>query len=410
MARTSYDDWNFMGEVQEPDRRIRVARTARSQQVNSQRNSFIFLCVVILLTFMGLVCIYSASYETAVSKGLPHYSYLLRQGIYVLIGIALAVFINLVPEGVLKVLSPVLFFGSIIALAVDLILRRQLLLTPDTVNILFLSCVMYLSQYFASRGNSLSSAKQYIPPILGCVLVLAMILFRRNFSYAAMFLALSLTMFATGGVGLFGIIMIILYVSVPVVCMVLSKSERILEIASFLIPGLGSGARTEEVMVIKSAVSSGAWFGKGLGGGLFKSGQISDIVGRNIFACICEELGFWGVVMIVLFIAFYAFVGYSAARRIRRQNGFYSNLATGITTLVVWQFILNVLWVLGVVPTDGLPMPFFSFGIGIIPILFESGILYRITREKLSGEENGKVLESIQEELMFPEIYDFEKT
>lgn len=410
MARTSYDDWNFMGEVQEPDRRIRVARTARSQQVNSQRNSFIFLCVVILLTFMGLVCIYSASYETAVSKGLPHYSYLLRQGIYVLIGIVLAVFINLVPETVLKVLSPVLFFASIIALAVDLILRRQLLLTPDTVNLLFLSCVMYMSQYFASRGNRLSSAKQFIPPILGCVLVLALILLQRNFSYAAMFLAISLTMFAAGGVGLFGVIMIILYVSVPVVCMALSKSERILEIAAFLIPGLGAGARTEEVMVIKSAVSSGSWFGKGLGGGLFKSGQISDIVGRNIFACICEELGFWGVVMIVLFIAFYAFVGYSAARRIRKQNGFYSNLAIGITTLVVWQFILNVLWVLGVVPTDGLPMPFFSFGIGIIPVLFESGILYRITREKLSGEENGKVLESIQEELMFPEIYDFEKT
>ena len=410
MARTSYDDWNFMGEVQETDRRIRLSRTAKNQQVNSQRNSFIFLCIVILLTFMGLVCIYSASFEAAVNNGLPHYSYLIRQGIYVLAGIMLAVLINVLPEGALRVLSPVLFFASIIALAVDLVLGRHFLMTPDTVNILFLSCVMYMAQYFSSRGNRLSSARQFLPPFFGCFIVLAMILLQRNFSYAAMFLALSVTMFAAGGVGLFGVILVVLYVSVPVACMILSKSERILQLAGFLIPGLGTGARTDEILIVRSAVSSGSWFGKGLGGGTFKSGLIRDITGRNILANICEELGFWGVVMIVLFIALYAFVGYAAARRIRRQNGFYSNLAIGITTLVVWQFILNVLWVLGYLPTDGLPMPFFSFGIGIIPILFESGILYRITREKLTGEDTGKVLESIQEELMFPEIYDFEKT
>ena len=53
-------------------------------------------------------------------------------------------------------------------------------------------------------------------------------------------------------------------------------------------------------------------------------------------------------------------------------------------------------------------MPFFSFGIGIIPILFESGILYRITRVKIDAEESDKVMASITDELMFPEKYDFE--
>ena len=46
-----------------------------------------------------------------------------------------------------------------------------------------------------------------------------------------------------------------------------------------------------------------------------------------------EELGFWGVILIILFIAFYAFVGYSAARNVRRHNGFLSNLAIGITKI-----------------------------------------------------------------------------
>ena len=88
MARaTSYDDWNFMGEAQKDDLRVRNARPAKQQQITNQRNSFIFLCAVVLLTLMGLVCVYTASFQIAVSNGLPHYYFLLRQGIYVAIGI-----------------------------------------------------------------------------------------------------------------------------------------------------------------------------------------------------------------------------------------------------------------------------------------------------------------------------------
>ena len=408
MARTSYDDWNFMGEVHREEIRARNARTAKTRQINNQRNSFIFLCIVILLTLMGLVCVYSASFEDAVNKGLPHYYYLLRQGIYVGIGVALMVLVNTLPEVAIKVLSPIMFFVSIILLAVDTIWTKNLLMNPDTIGFLFLSGVMYMSLYFSGRGNRIEKVSQLIPPVLGCIVVLALILLRRNFSYALMYLALSVTMFAAGGVGLFGVILLILYVTVPVACIILSKSERILAVARFLLPGLGTNPRTETIMAAKSAIASGSWFGKGLGGGVFKSGAISDLAGKNILACICEELGFWGIVLIVLFIAFYAFVGYMAAKNIRRQNGFYSNLAIGIATMVVWQFILNLCWVLGFLNAEGLPMPFFSYGLGVIPILFESGLLYKITRVRIEADESDKVMASIQDELMFPERYDFE--
>ncbi len=408
MARTSYDDWNFMGEVHKEEIRARNARTAKARQINNQRNSFIFLCIVILLTLMGLVCVYSASFEDAVNKGLPHYYYLLRQGIYIAVGIGLMVLVNVLPEAAIKVLSPIMFFVCIILLAVDTIWTNNLLMNPDTIGFLFLSGVMYMSLYFSGRGNKIERATQLIPPVLGCILVLALILLRRNFSFALMYLALSVTMFAAGGVGFFGVILLLLYVAVPVSCIILSKSERILAVARFLLPGLGANPRTEAIMAAKSAIASGSWFGKGLGGGVFKNGIINDLAGKNILACICEELGFWGIILIVLFIAFYAFVGYLAAKNIRRQNGFYSDLAIGISTMVVWQFILNMCWVLGLLNSEGLPMPFFSYGLGVIPILLESGLLYKITRVKIDTDENDKVMASIQDELMFPERYDFE--
>ena len=408
MARTSYDDWNFMGEVHKDENRYRSAHSAKTRQINNQRNSFIFLCIVILLTLMGLVCVYSASFQDAVNRDLPHYHYLLKQGIYVAIGIGLMVLVNVVPEIALKVLSPVMFFVCIILLLVDTIWTNNLLMNSDTIGLLFLSGVMYMSLYFSGRGNRIDRATQLIPPVLGCIIVLALILLRRNFSYALMYLALSVTMFAAGGVGLFGVILLLLYVGVPVACIILSKSERIIAVAEFLLPGLGTNSRADVILASKSAIASGSWFGKGLGGGVFKNGVISDLAGKSILACICEELGFWGIVLIALFIAFYAFVGYIAARNIRRQNGYYSDLAIGISTMVVWQFILNICWVLGFLNADGLPLPFFSFGFGVIPILLESGILYRITRVKIDADDGDKVMASITDELMFPEKYDFE--
>lgn len=408
MARTSYDDWNFMGEARREETKTRSAHSAKTRQINNQRNSFIFLCIVILLTLMGLVCVYSASFEEAVSRNLPHYHYLLRQGIYVAVGIGLMVLVNLIPEIALKVVSPIMFFVCIVLLAIDTIWTKNLLINSDTIGFLFLSGVMYMSLFFSGRGNRIEKATQLIPPVLGCIIVLVLILLRRNFSFALMYLALSVTMFAAGGVGLLGVILLVLYAAVPVACILLSKSERIISIAEFLIPGLGSNPRTDSILAAKSAIASGSWFGKGLGGGVFKNGIIGDLSGKNILACICEELGFWGIVLIVLFIAFYAFVGYMAAKNIRSQNGYFSNLAIGISTMVVWQFILNVCWVLGYLNADALPLPFFSYGLGIIPILLESGILFRITRVKIDAEESEKVMASIQDELMFPERYDFE--
>ena len=408
MARTSYDDWNFMGEAQREETKVRSAHSAKTRQINNQRNSFIFLCIVILLTLMGLVCVYSASFEEAVSRNLPHYHYLLRQGIYVAVGIGLMVLVNLIPELALKIMSPIMFFVCIILLAVDAIWTKNLLINSDTIGFLFLSGVMYMSLFFSGRGNKIDKATQLIPPVIGCIIVLVLILLRRNFSFALMYLALSVTMFAAGGVGLLGVILLVLYAAVPVACMLLSRSERIIAIAEFLIPGLGSNPRTESILAAKSAIASGSWFGKGLGGGVFKNGIIGDLSGKNILACICEELGFWGIVLIILFIAFYAFVGYITAKNIRRQNGYFSNLAIGISTMVIWQFILNVCWVLGYLNADALPLPFFSYGLGIIPVLLESGILFRITRVKIDAEESEKVMASIQDELMFPERYDFE--
>lgn len=408
MGKTSYDDWNFMGEIQKEDRKARNAKA--SKHVNSQKNSFIFICVVCVMTLLGLVCVYSASYPQAVAAGIPHYAFLVNQVIYVAIGVFLMILVNLLPEKTIKILSPIMLLACIVALGANPLLGKKGFITSENVNLVFLSGVMYLSLYFSNRGNKIEKIRQLIVPGICCLVVFGLVLLQKNLSFALMYLALSITMFAAGGVGVVGVVILLLYALVPLLCAVLSKPDRILAVARFLIPGYGTNPRIEQTAVIRSAIASGSWFGKGLGLGEFKTGAIDYISSKCIFANICEEIGLWGVVLIVLFFAMYAFVGYNTSKAIRKQDGFYSNLALGVTTMVVWQFILNVLWVLGFLSIDGLSMPFFSYGAGSILIMLESGILFKISKIKVEVDDTDKIVETFQEELLFPEKYEFENS
>ncbi len=406
MGRQEYDDWGFMGEVQKEQRLKSEAKRAR--QTNASRNAFVFLCSVIILCLSGLVSVYSASFPVAVNNGLNHYYYLINQLVYLGIGLLFAIIVTVLPEGAIRILCPICFFTSIVLLGVDLFFGKALVSSVDTIGFVFVSCVMYMSLFFSNRGNSITSAKQLIVPTIGCLVVLAMLLLKKSFSYAVYFLVLNAVMFAVGGLGITGIIILVLYLLVPSVVIIFSKSDLLLSIAKFLFPGAQSTARITQVETIKEAIASGSWFGKGLGTGEYKLGQIEDLAGRAIFANVCEEIGFVGIFILLVVFAVLAFTGYRVAKINRKQNGFASNLALGCTTIVIWQMIANVLWLLGVLPGNGLSMPFFSYGMEIIPTILACGLIYKAT--KLKPTETAKddtSVEDLSSEIKYQEPYEF---
>lgn len=403
MGRLGYDDWNFMGEVQK-EQRIRKD----SKASGSLRSSFVFMCAVCLLSFLGLVCVYSASFPVAVENGLNHYYYLINQCIYLAIGILLFVLVNVLPTTAIKVLSPVFLFACIVVLSIDVFIGRTILLTSDTIALVFISLVMYMSLYFSNRGNSVAKLRQLIVPGVVCLLLLTLLILKRSFGYAVMLLGVGSVLFVAGGLGVFGMIILLLYLLVPALSIVFSKSDILLSVARFLVPGFGSNGRAEQIVAVRTAISSGEWFGKGLGKGEHKIGEIVDIAGNSIFANVCEEMGFLGAVVVIAVFVVLGFVGYRTAKALRNQNAFYSNLALGCTTVVVWQMMLNLTWLLGFIPGDGMPLPFFSYGLGIVPTLLACGLVYKASCQK-GGSDDSKVVEAIQDELMFPERYEFEK-
>ncbi|MDD4421462.1 MAG: putative peptidoglycan glycosyltransferase FtsW [Eubacteriales bacterium] len=127
------------------------------------------------------------------------------------------------------------------------------------------------------------------------------------------------------------------------------------------------------------AISSGGFWGLGLGQSIEKYGYLPEPQNDYIFAILCEELGFFGATMVIgLFIAF-AWRGFKIAKN--APNRFTSLLVMGITSQVVLQVILNIAVVTNTIPSTGIGLPFFSYGgTNLIILLAEMGIILSISR------------------------------
>ncbi|MCL1963966.1 MAG: putative lipid II flippase FtsW [Firmicutes bacterium] len=128
------------------------------------------------------------------------------------------------------------------------------------------------------------------------------------------------------------------------------------------------------------AFGSGGLFGMGLGQGRQKTAYLPYPESDFIFASIAEDFGLFGCILVVaLFVAF-VYAGLRVA--LRCPDKFGCLLAAGITAMIGVQAFLNMGVVVGLLPTTGLPLPFFSAGGTSVSIFMAAvGVLLSISRE-----------------------------
>ncbi len=129
------------------------------------------------------------------------------------------------------------------------------------------------------------------------------------------------------------------------------------------------------------AIGSGGPFGVGLGHSVQKIAFLPEAHTDMIFAVIVEELGLFGVLLVIGSFAILAAMGARIAMRARTR--FSALLAAGITAMVVGQACVNIAGVTGVMPLTGIPLPLVSYGgSSIIVTLAALGLLANIATEK----------------------------
>ncbi len=134
-----------------------------------------------------------------------------------------------------------------------------------------------------------------------------------------------------------------------------------LRILIFLDPGRDPNKAGYQIIQSKIAVGSGGIIGKGYLGG--SQSQLEFLPERHtdfIFSVLAEEFGFIGAMVVVGVFAYIVYKGINIALRCRSK--FTSNLAWGATTIIFFQFFINIGMTFGLTPVTGVPLPFLSYG------------------------------------------------
>jgi len=160
----------------------------------------------------------------------------------------------------------------------------------------------------------------------------------------------------------------------------------LLRLVTFLDPGSPPPSAKYQLWQSLIAVGSGGLFGRGFWEGRQQLGFVpfgyNDFIGSNIG----EEWGFFGLALLTLAFAVYAWLGLRIARSAR--SPFLQLVAIGLTVTVVTTAFLHIGVVVGLLPTTGLTLPFISYGrSNLVLSLFMTGMLVNIgsTKERVHG-------------------------
>jgi cell division protein FtsW len=228
--------------------------------------------------------------------------------------------------------------------------------------LLKLTLVLYVAQYLAAHPKRLRGFRQSVAPIaLAAGPGLLLVVVEPDLGTALVIaFALAALLVAAGMPGRHLAVLAGLAVAAVAVLALAQPYERA-RLTSFLHPWAASCKADACYQAVQGqiALGSGGLFGVGLGHGVQKIFYLPEVQTDFILAVIGEELGVLGICGVVFL---YGMIAYAGLRTARRASGRYAKLlATGLTSLILCQGILNIFVVLGLAPLTGVPLPFISY-------------------------------------------------
>ena len=220
--------------------------------------------------------------------------------------------------------------------------------------------VLYLASYFDKLSEDLSGEKDVLPCVGIFLLMVLLVLLQKDFSTSVFLTCIGILMFFVAGAKLKWVIPFLL-IAIPVaVIMVGSEQYRIERIIGFLKPSEGLQSYNYQANAAKATISAGGIWGAGIGRGLSKLNSIPEVQADYIFAGWTEAMGYIGVLAYIALLIVFAWRGYKAAFSCPDRFAAYG--CFGCVSVIVVQSIVNLMVVCGLLPSTGIPLPFFSVG------------------------------------------------
>ncbi|MDH5359406.1 MAG: putative lipid II flippase FtsW [Gammaproteobacteria bacterium] len=354
----------------------RTLAASRSQAVNGEQSRFdmpLFWSLLFLIG-LGLVMVASASIDIADRKlGEPLY-YLIRQLIFVGIGLSVAWAALRLDLGFWQHSgTSLLIFGFVLLILVPLIGReingsvRWLHVGPFNVQpseLFKLFMIIYLADYMERRTEEVTTtAAGFLKPMALLGLAAFLLLLEPDFGSAAVLSATVLGMLFLGGVRLRLYGLLVLVVAAVVAALIISAPYRMQRLTAFMNPWddpFNSGFQLTQALI---AIGQGEWLGAGLGGSIQKLFYLPEAHTDFLFAVMAEELGLVGSVIVIVVFSFAVWRILCIGKRANEAGKlFQAYMSYGIGLWFGMQAFINIGVNMGVLPTKGLTLPLMSYG------------------------------------------------
>ncbi|HEX6834798.1 MAG TPA: putative lipid II flippase FtsW, partial [Rudaea sp.] len=261
--------------------------------------------------------------------------------------------------------------------------------TFQSVEAVKLIFIVYLASYIVRHRDNVQARLFGVIKPLGMAAVLVLLLLAQpDFGSAALIIATTVGMVWLGGARFRNLFYLAIPVMPAIAWAAMTSDYRVKRLTSFLNPWehpFDDGFQLSQALI---AIGRGEWFGVGLGGSVQKLSYLPEAHTDFILAVIAEELGFAGILLVLLLFA--ALVGRAFAiglRAIERGRHFAGYTAFGIGLCIGLQSLVSIGVNLGALPTKGLTLPLISSGgSSVMMTCAMIGVLLRISYElSLSG-------------------------
>lgn len=333
------------------------------------------LVVTLLLAGIGIVMVYSASFVRAEAQTGSALYYMKRQLVWVGIGVVIMLLLGKVPYRKLK--SPMVVYGLFVATVVMLVMvyvppfgklisnsHRWLRFGPvqfQPAELAKLASVLLMAYVATALREKITQLKEGVfPMIAGPMVMMALIVPEPDLGSCVVIGAVMIVMLFVAGTRLVFLGGATLLGILGIVGAVIAEPYRIQRIGTFLSPWADKQGKGYQIIQSLIAFGSGGLFGLGLGNGRQKLFYLPAPHTDFIMANMGEELGMAGVWML---LALYCFLLYRAFLvAFRAPDRFCMLLATGLTSLIGLQVVINAMVVMSMLPNKGLALPFMSYG------------------------------------------------
>ncbi len=365
------------------------------------------IAVVILLTCFGLIMLYStSSYIAGVKEGNDMF-YFFKQAVLSTVSIGAAIYVSRLDYHLLFPLSPYIALVSIVLMAMVRYtpfgvevngakrwLKLGMQFQPS--EIAKIAVITFIPCLIVKMGRAMQK-KQAMILLFGTGVVLAggAFYFTDNLSTGIIIGGMTVLLiflahpkskpFIMAGIAVLAVVVggiVILHLTLGKSTIDISqmKDFRLRRVMVWLQPERYAQSGGYQIMQAMYAIGSGGFFGKGLGNSVQKLGAVPEAQNDMIFSIICEELGVFGCIIILLLFAYLLYRLIFIAHNAPDLYG--SLMVCGIFFHIALQVILNICVVINLIPTTGITLPFFSYGgTSIVFLMAEMGIALSVSRQ-----------------------------